>query len=357
MGGGDQKVLDGPGRRWPWLLPRVRGVEGGEPRAQATWTGGNALAARATTVLVIGGLLTGPAALVAVASSGARAQAPAEVSAPNDVLRTDAAVASQRAQAWVRAWLSTPRGQEEDLREFWSGRVQLPAVARQVLATSVADVRELGDRRWSVQVAVVVREPAAEGELESETTSFFQVPVAVEPASEDSAPDVHGLVQVLALPAPVAGPQGPGAPARGYGDALDGDSPVASVVAPFLQALVTGQGDVTPYLQPGAHVAALATPAASELRVRSIAPAVRDRAVLEPEAPRDGDGVRVLAQVELVDPAGQRLASEYPLTLTARAGRWEVSSLDPAPVRPDDDAAPETTGPASPPPPTAESGD
>ncbi|WP_299039932.1 conjugal transfer protein [uncultured Pseudokineococcus sp.] len=325
-----------PARPWSKSSHRARRHRRAQApvRAQARWTGGSALAARATTGLVGVALLAGPAALGLVAYSASRPAVSAAAEAGPQEGSPDALVAGQRAQQWVRAWLTTPSSQEEALGELWIGRVQLPAVASQVQETTVADLTQVASGQWSVTVAAVVTDPApAGGAGEGEgavpaaqpVTRFFQVPVAVERGDATVA-------TVLALPAPVPAPASGTAPTVSYADTVGADAPVSQVVTSFLTAMLTGQGDLEPYLSPGTALVPVEPPAATSLAVRSVGPAIADQPVLEPEVPQDGARLRVLAQVDLVDANGGERASTYPLTLTARDGRWEITSLDALPL-------------------------
>jgi hypothetical protein len=122
-------------------------------------------------------------------------------------------------------------------------------------------------------------------------------------------------------------------------------------VGQFLNAYIAGSGDVTRYLTPGVVLTTL-TPAPytsvdlSEIRAEGSdqPPAV---------VPVDGTQIRVLALGTAVVTDQQTSNVAYALTLTARAGRWEISALDLVPVQsqtqsPDASSAP-GAAPARPP--------
>lgn len=291
----------------------------------SSWTGGRALSAKVVGVLLIGGIVCGPAALVYGFTRGP------DVAAADDSGKTAGLSAVEQstgsyALAYVGAWLSASKTNSAELQKY----------------LDASTIQNLTDQAWSyrdaavvsitpatqsnittVIVAANVKEFAAsttdDGTTETWPRRYFQVAVTVDKSAGD--------LGVAGLPAPVAAPdKNATAPELVYITQLPPTSAAASAVTAFLGAYLAGSGDITRYISPSTQISAI-TPApyaaveADELRVDKV----------PSEQPADGDRTRVLATVTLTNALEQRLTSTYALTLTARADRWEVTSIDPAP--------------------------
>lgn len=285
----------------------------------ASWTGSDRWLAKGASGLLWLLLLTGPAALllsVAAVSSSVGARPPA--AAPVTVDRSsDAAAAGELAQRLVLAWLTSAQGSEQAVTSLlapgWS--VTLPEVPYQVTEPTTSAIRRVGDV-WSVTVAATVTD-----QDKRRSRQFFLVPVVVDGAS----------VTALALPAPVAGPaSGAAVQSLAYRFPVTATGSVAQTVAQFLAAYLTGSGDVTRYVSPGAvaPIAAISPAPYAEVRVTDVRSATD---AVASESPGAGDSLRVLAVAEVASNEKQRTSVSYALSLRARAGRWEVLALDLAP--------------------------
>lgn len=158
---------------------------------------------------------------------------------------------------------------------------------------------------------------------------YFQVPVAIGPA----AGGVIGYT-ALAMPAEVAAPEQIEAPALVYGPmrpALPAD-PRTQAVTEFLAAYLTGSGELDRYLAPGTQVTAIMPAPYSGVAVDTLA--IEGEQGPEPvtTVPGDGTQLRLLVALRGTGHDEVRLPLTYALTLKARAGRWEIASLDGAPV-------------------------
>ena len=132
---------------------------------------------------------------------------------------------------------------------------------------------------------------------------------------------------------------------NGYRAQVDLTAPLGQTVGQFLTAYIAGSGDVSRYLTPGVELTPLTPSPYTSVRLSEIRAAGSD----QPPAtvPQDGTRTRVLALGTAVVTDQQTANVAYALTLTARAGRWEISAIDPAPVQqPQTPAATSATGPA-----------
>lgn len=233
------------------------------------------------------------------------------------------------AQAWVTAWLTTPRERAGELSRFWSGRVDLPTEPAMVSGTDVASVEDLGDGVWAVTVAARVTPPTTTdpdtGVLVPAPTErrYFLVPVVLDEAVS--------TVAIAGLPAPIAGPALRAAPSTAYSEQLTLGSAPAQAAAGFVQALTTGQGEISRLVSPGSSIAAITPPVASHVEIDHVAVRSDDAETAAQAEPADAAQIHVLVSARLVDTAGDARSTAYALTLRARDGRWEVHQINPAP--------------------------
>ncbi|MFD0509289.1 conjugal transfer protein [Streptomyces chiangmaiensis] len=157
---------------------------------------------------------------------------------------------------------------------------------------------------------------------------YFQVPVAVGPAAGGAT----GYI-ALSMPAEVAAPARIKTPELIYGpvqQAVPSD-PRSQAVTQFLDAYLTGSGELDRYLAPGTQLAAINPAPYTAVAV--------DRMQIEGDqgseptttVPADGTRTRLVVTVRATDHDRVRLPLAYALTLKARAGRWEIASLDGSP--------------------------
>jgi len=312
---------------------------------QSQWTGGPALATKLATGALWTALLAGPAALL-LAGSSALVAAPA-APAPAVVDRAgEQAAAAEFAGRLVRLWLTSVRGQEDQLRALVPGTdISLPEVAWASGPMTTADVRRQPDGTWLVVTAVTgsaaagapVARPAADSRTPAPapTVRFYAVPVRV---------DDVGLV-ALTLPAPVPAPTTASAgPRLGYRHQVAPTDPLVASVGQFLAALLTGTGEVTRYVSPGAAINPVTPAPYTAVEVSAV---VTDHELVAgAAAPADGTRLRVLVTAKGTAGPQQYAVVQYPLTFTVRGGRWEVTAIDPAPAL--QPPTSQTSSPASP---------
>lgn len=348
---GELDAADEPTLRRPWWKRAVS--RGPAPEGSSHgWTHGASLSARAVTVAAAVAMAAGPVALAWQVMEDPPPQQATGYDARMMARRT---AATDIASRWVRAWLSTPRSQAARL-DAWvpldpAARETLPRVAPWVGAVDVRDAVATSPGVWVVTVAAQV----APARGAPERTRFFAVPVAV-------AGDSAVRSKALSLPSEVPDPGASVAQELSYARPIASGTGPWGTSAGFLSALLTGQGEVARYTSPGAPIRQVSPPPWDRAQLVRLAAA----GPFEDRAPQDGSTVRVLATVEvstsappapvqtsapIPTPSGDRAtaapssptgavsppaapsrvsgpyAMQYTLTLTARAGRWEVTQM------------------------------
>ena len=267
---------------------------------------------RAFLVLIVLGVLSGPAALLLSSRTP-----PAPTAAPAATTGTvtdpaDTITAGSTAATLVRAWLSA--GQQDlsslaALTQLDVSQVDLPA-------------RRPTPPSW-VQISSVTR-PATPGGLwtavvlagggEAGTSSAWRVLIHQ---------DQTGF-SAVSLPARIGTPTAAGQlPGLDGTTQLDPAGTLGITVSGFAGALLTGSADaVARWTSP----AATFTPTGRVCAATTLAGLLGPQEV--PDVPADGDRVAVLATIQCTPTgaAGPTQAMQYPLVLTARSGRWEVSA-------------------------------
>lgn len=221
----------------------------------------------------------------------------------------DAARAGEFAQRVVRAWLSATRNKLGDLGDLYedASGLALPDKPIRVDSTETANVTPTSVTGiFQVTVAASV-----EG-----TQRYYMVPVQV---SADS-------LSALTLPAPTPAPETKPERDRAYRTTFPSTGPTATAVLAFLRALLTGQGDVTRYISPGAPIVAVVPAPYKSVDLRTVT------GLSDEVPPTKGEIAHVLATAIGTDAAKRPATTQYALTLAARDGRWEVSSIDLAPA-------------------------
>lgn len=291
-------------------------VEDLPPIADGAHQTGTQLAARAATVGLFACLALGPlgfaAGGLALAQAGSAPPAQQQVQADQT---NEQAVVGEFAQRVVIAWLGATQDHPEALLSLVKDAQfsTLPREAFTVRDATMARITQ-ADGTWSVTVAATVTDAR-----KVTARRFYQVPVRL----------ADGTVSALTLPAPVSPPPVAPAPTDAYREQLDVTGPQGQAVTQFLAAYLTGAGDVGRYLTPGISLESLSPAPYTAIRVDDLR---ADTATDPARAPRDGQRLRVLATATAVVTEQQSSGVAYALTITARAGRWEITAIDPAPA-------------------------
>lgn len=102
---------------------------------------------------------------------------------------------------------------------------------------------------------------------------------------------------------------------------------VKKTVGDFGKAYMTETGDVNRYISPGAQITALSPAPYKEAKLTKVS-ALES---LDGAVPEDGVKVYVQAEYQVTDQSGATRTQTYPLELTSRGGRWEVSTIERSP--------------------------
>lgn len=303
------------GRRF--RLPWRRGQQKEESGVGGTnWSGSSNLASKGMLGLLIAGLVAGPAALflemtedppvVAEKSDdGARAATTVEASS----------IAGERGLQTVTSWISSTR--ETPLIRNASRDVRWPKSATSFENARIAQVTpaDKGSGRWQVTIAGTV---PGSGEV------FFAVPVQVD----------RGKATALELPSVVPDPaQSSQTPDTVYGqEEIPLTTPLATTVNDFLGAYLTGE-ETTRYTSPDARIAAVSGLPWDQVKLTRVDADLADGEDATSKKPTEGEEAKVLAtyQMQTGNDATTSVPSSMSLTLTARGGRWEITSVDPIP--------------------------
>lgn len=299
---------------------RDRVAEARAPRLHHDHSYGDELRSRVGAVLLGVALLSGPVAagLLITDAVGAReVPVAAPVKAAPDAVTAQGQTAGAYAADFLVSWLAATRDNPGTLKSFMDAPPNgLPAKPASITNVQVVSVRQDQGGLWSVVVAGTVT-PAGG----APARRYYQIPVLSDPHRPDA-------VRIAAVPAPVAGvAQASAGQVLAYSRTVSNEDVQASVQG-FLTALLVRGEDISRFVSPGVTIAAVSPALYRQVRLES----VQSVEVVPDRVPSDGTRMQVWAQASGVDAAGSTTAVAYPLTLTARDGRWDVASLDPAPA-------------------------
>jgi hypothetical protein len=243
----------------------------------------------------------------AVASSARTASAKAEPTA-----QAPTGFAEVFVGAWLRSSTESETAQSA-VAQSMAPDVALPepaASAQPVRLEQVSAVRSARQApgRWQITVAVTF----TEGRVR-----YFVVPVTADKGEDELA---VAAAPAEVAPLPVTTSKGPA-----YSVSVPVDGPLSSTLQEFFSAYLCGVGEASRYLSPGVRLAAVADTGYRKVTVQETASDSASAA--EARVPRDGTSVGI--QVEIgAESADGRWPLAYELRMTARAGRWEVASLE-----------------------------
>ena len=285
------------------------------------WTAGRAFGQKAITAGLLVAVACGPLALVTAGINGQARPAVAHVTGEQP-LTAQQQSAGEHGAAFVAAWLSATRDDQGTLATYINPSAigQLSATPWKYRDLAVVSVEKTDE---SDLMSVVVAANVEEFDMESESgltvwpRRYFAVTVRVTDAG----------LSVVGLPAPIAAPAKEESAVRlAYGQTVLQTSSARQTVEAFLSAYLAGSGDVSRYVSPGSEISPITPAPYMTLTVSDV------KSDVEPsDTPRTGS-VRVLATAEVTSASDQRLTTTYALTLTARDGRWETTSVDLAPL-------------------------
>lgn len=293
----------------------------------SSWTNGRDLSAKLTTGALVAAIVCGPLALV-VAFAGTSTQPASVADSTGSALTTTEQSTGAYSLAYVAAWLSATKEDPGQLADY-IGLESIPEIsdvpwAYRNIAVASTLPAEAG-HLVTVVVSANVKELGVEGQGKTTTDvwprRYFQVTV--------KAADTN--MRVLGLPSPIAGPA-QGEPANlDYSQSLPLSDATADAVSAFLGAYLAESGEIARYISPDSEITAIVPApyvAVDLVDVRAdVAPST---------SPADGETVAVLVTAALSSAVDQKLTATYALSLTARAGRWEVAAIEAAPIETSD---------------------
>ncbi|OOK65355.1 hypothetical protein BZL29_7803 [Mycobacterium kansasii] len=224
------------------------------------------------------------------------------------------------ATRYVDAYLKDPSNATA-IKQFYDGDIPpsaLPAGGRALRAAScLPGVFNDGFQTYSVVV---------DAEIPKAANAASMVPVKLQ---VDISADTHNLYRAFTLPH--ARPdRRPGLPVQLATQTLvSEDRPVYKTVAGFLAAMLTGQGDLTPYISAGASLTAeqprrFTTMAIERVQTNSETATAQD-------VPTQADGVEVTVRAVMQTASGVLMPMDFPLVMSVAAGHWQVDRINDAP--------------------------
>lgn len=293
------------------LLERLRGPQGRRPRG----------ASMPRVRLMVFGVwllvLTWPLAAVHLFAPHASTAA-----APGPVAVFPRAIDARAAQ-FLRAWFAAGEGTEATLAGYLPAPLpQLTGVragslsAAWVTSYSVTHTGTTHD--YAVLLLATLTAHPAKGPATAVGQRCYQVVLtAVGRGYNPTQPPAQTACPASGVPA---------APPTSQLATTGAEGSVPDTVSRWLDAYLVGAGDITRYTSPGIRLPAITPPPATKVSLDALALATGDTPAAA--APADGTRIHVLATMSTTDIAGITGQLTYPLTLTARAGRWEVSAID-----------------------------
>lgn len=271
---------------------------------------------------VIGGALLLSCTAMGVASDARDAAQSAHPTAMSHLSITDTS-GEAMAVGYVSAWLEATSTDHTSLDAYAPSltvNAQSPTESRNLRAAGFVKEGNLITVRVTGEVKTTIAAASKNDEAKTVWVQrWWQVVLRTDPAS--------GGLSVLGLPAPIA------APGEAKSDQLFAypaqvtDAAAFATVQEFLSALLAGAGEVSRYTSPGSSVSAVTPAPYSKVTVQSLRSS--DEMSVKTAA-KDGVEVHVLVTAQLENGATAQ-STTYFLTVTSRAGRWEIKSIDTVP--------------------------
>lgn len=297
-----------------WSLPPVRA----------------AALTRLTKAALWGMVACGPLALLTAAA--ARPAAGTLAVAPAAAQRSSTGP-SGWAELYVAAYLSAG---DDTLHSYFPQAPPVLGAAgrRQATRTVALAATEVAPGYWSVTVAADVT--VATGRSNRGTgIHYFVVPVLALGGRDTGGTRPSGAPAgfvAAALPAEVSAPGAGAVPELRYNATSPiVDGPLQETVTRFLTAYLTGGTDLDRYLTPSTALTPVQPAPYRAVQTTSVSTREQIPGV-DTAVPADGSVAHVLTTVDAVDEYQQHWPLTYALTLTARAGRWEVTRMENAPA-------------------------
>lgn len=247
------------------------------------------------------------------------------------------------ATRYVDTYLKDPSNTAA-IKQFYDGDVPasaLPAGGRALRASSALPGVYLdGFQTYSVVVDAEI--PKAANATNSASMVFVRLQV-------DISADHRNLFRAFTLPH--ARPDRPsGVPVELSTQTLvSEDRPIYSIVSGFLSAMLTGQGDLAPYIAAGSGLTAAQPPRFTTMAIERIQ--TNNDLANSQNVPPKADGVEVTVRAVMQTASGVLMPMDFPLVMSVAGGHWQVDRINDAPtiLTPNDPDSPQqsTTTPTT----------
>jgi hypothetical protein len=228
---------------------------------------------------------------------------------------------------YVDVYLKDPSNSAA-IKQFYDGEVPataLPAGGRALRASSALPGVVVDDfQTYSVVVDAEIPKAAS-----SSSMVFMRLQV-------DVSADHKNLFKAFTLPH--ARPDRPAGAAVELATqtSVSEDRPVYKTVDGFLAAMLTGQGDITPYVSSGSGLTAANPPRFTTMAIERVQ-TNSDLAVAQ-DVPPKADHVEVTVRATMQTASGVLMPMDFPLVMSVAGGHWQVDRINDAPsiVAPND---------------------
>src|SRR5699024_8709983 len=233
--------------------------------------------------------------------------------------------AAEYARGFVGAWLRATNDDDSEIARYMQierGDITAAdATEYRELAVASSQTAENGVSTIivSAEVLHILEADASDDEDESQEIwqpAWYQVNVYQQ----------DGNFVPLGWPAPVPAPETGGAPRLSY--SYNAPEEITETVTDFFDAYALGDGEVTRLTHPDSTIQPLEPPQYAYAEVVDVTTDEDHRNSI----PSDETTTRAYVQLLLGEDPEAARAATYALTLETRGGRWEVRTLDPAPI-------------------------
>lgn len=241
---------------------------------------------------------------------------PADDASARDQLTAVSAYATR----YVDTYLKDPSNTAA-IREFYDGDVPtsaLPAGGRALRAAScLPGVFNDGFQTYSVVV---------DAEIPKAANAASMVPVKLQ---VDISADTRNLYRAFTLPH--ARPdRRPGRSVQLATQTLvSEDRPVYKTAKGFLAALLTGQGELAPYVAPVSALSAQQPPRFTTMSIERVQ--TSSEAATAQDVPPKADGVEITVRAVMQTASGVLMPMDFPLVMSVAGGHWQVDRINDAP--------------------------
>ncbi|MBS4730586.1 conjugal transfer protein [Mycobacterium sp. SM1] len=207
------------------------------------------------------------------------------------------------------------------IKQFYDGEVPvsaLPAGGRALRAAScLPGVFKDGFQTYSVVVDAEIPKAA-----NAASTVAMKLQV-------DISADSKNLYRAFTLPH-ARSDRKPGRPVQLATQTLvSEDRPVYKTVSGFLAAMLTGQGDLTPYVAANSTLTAQQPPRFTTMAIERVQ--TNSEAATAQDVPPKADGIEVTVRAVMQTASGVLMPMDFPLVMSVAAGHWQVDRINDAP--------------------------